>query len=129
MYSQSLPEQLSFMHIPKPFKNPYYTKNQTRRTQTLKTLLAREKERDKAVRLERKEQKLQALAEKQAKDEEGDKMEIDDGAVGQVKKDKDGKEGKGPDKDDSDWECDPEDLPSCKRPVYLLSTFLSDLVM
>jgi INO80 complex subunit C len=110
MYSKSLPEQLSFMHIPKPFKNPYYTKNQTRRTQTLKTLLAREKERDKAVRVERKEQKLQALAEKQAKDEEGDKMEIDGGAVGQMKKD----EGKEPDKDDSDWECDPEDLPSCK---------------
>ena len=116
MYSQSLPEQLSFMHIPKPFKNPYYTKNQTRRTQTLKTLLAREKERDKAVRVERKEQKLQAMAEKQAKDEEGDKMEIDEdeGAVGQMKKDTNGKEGKELDKDDSDWECDPEDLPSCK---------------
>ena len=102
------------MHIPKPFKNPYYTKNQTRRTQTLKTLLAREKERDKAVRTERKEQRLQALAEKQAKDEEEDKMEIDGGAVGQMKDDKDGKEGKEPDKDDSDWECDPDDLPSCK---------------
>lgn len=102
------------MHIPKPFKNPYYTKNQTRRTQTLKTLLAREKERDKAVRVERKEQRLQALAEKQAKDEEEDKMEIDGGAVGQMKNDKDGKEGKEPDKDDSDWECDPDDLPSCK---------------
>ena len=114
MHSQSLPEQLSFMHIPKPFKNPYYIKNQTRRTQTLKTLLAREKERDKAVRTERKEQKLQALTEKQAEDEEGDKMEIDEGAVGQMKKDKDGKEGKELDKDDSDWECDPEDIPSCK---------------
>jgi INO80 complex subunit C len=43
------------MHIPKPFKNPAYTKNATRRTQTLKTLLSREKERDKAVRAERKE--------------------------------------------------------------------------
>ncbi|KAG8811565.1 hypothetical protein FRC19_003722, partial [Serendipita sp. 401] len=40
------------MHIPKPFKNPAYTKNNTRRTQTLKTLLSREKERDKAVRAE-----------------------------------------------------------------------------
>ncbi|CAG7853276.1 SubName: Full=Uncharacterized protein {ECO:0000313/EMBL:CCA75944.1} [Serendipita indica DSM 11827] len=40
------------MHIPKPFKNPAYTKNSTRRTQTLKTLLSREKERDKAVRAE-----------------------------------------------------------------------------
>jgi hypothetical protein len=114
MYSQSLPEQLSFMHITKPFKNSYYTKNQTRRTQTLKTLLAREKERDKAVRVERKEQKLQALAEKQAKDEDGDEMEIDEGAIEQMKKDKGGKEGKELDKDDSDWECDPEDLPSCK---------------
>ena len=110
------------MHIPKPFKNPYYTKNQTRRTQTLKTLLAREKERDKAVRVERKEQKL---AEKQAHDEEGDKMEIDEGAVGRMKKDKDGKEGKELDKDDSDWECDPEDLPSCKYHLYLLSIFHS----
>lgn len=43
------------MHIPKPFKNPLYTKNATRRTQTLKTLLSREKERDKAVRAERSE--------------------------------------------------------------------------
>ncbi|KIM21702.1 hypothetical protein M408DRAFT_302014 [Serendipita vermifera MAFF 305830] len=49
----TLPEQLSFMHIPKPFKNPAYTKNATRRTQTLKTLLSREKERDKAARAER----------------------------------------------------------------------------
>ena len=102
------------MHLPKPFKNPYYTKNQTRRTQTLKTLLAREKERDKAIRMERKEQKLQALAEKQDKDEDEDKMEIDEGAVGQVKKDKVEKEGQELDKDDSDWECDTEDLPSCK---------------
>jgi len=62
--------------------------------------------------VERKEQKLQALAEKQVKDEEGDRMEIDEGAVGQIKTDKDGKEGKELDKDDSDWECDSEDLPS-----------------
>jgi len=109
------------MHIPKPFKNPYYTKNQTRRTQTLKTLLAREKERDKAIRVERKEQKLQALAEKQAKDEESDKMEIDEGVIEQTKKGKDGKDGKELDKDDSDWECDLEDLPSCKEPTPLLS--------
>ena len=102
------------MHIPKPFKNPYYTKNQTRRTQTLKTMLAREKERDKAVRAERKEQKLQALAEKQAKDGDGDKMDIDGGAIEQMKKERDGKEEKELDKDDTDWECDPEDLPSCK---------------
>ena len=40
------------MHIPKPFKNPAYVKNNTRRTQTMKTLLSREKERDKAVRAE-----------------------------------------------------------------------------
>ena len=106
------------MHIPKPFKNPYYTKNQTRRTQTLKTLLAREKERDKAVRVERKELKLQALAEKQVKDGDGDgdKMEIDEGAT---------EEGKELDKDDSDWECDAEDLPSCKLPT---AYFLPDLV-
>jgi INO80 complex subunit C len=120
MYSQSLPEQLSFMHIPKPFKNPYYTKNQTRRTQTLKTLLAREKERDKAVRVERKEQKMQTLAEKQAKGTEGDDMEIDEGPIEQTKKGKDGKEEKELDKDDSDWECDAEDLPSCKETVRLL---------
>ena len=109
------------MHIPKPFKNPYYTKNQTRRTQTLKTLLAREKERDKAVRVERKEQKLQTLAEKQAKDGDGDEMEIDEGAIEQMKKGKAKKEEKELDRDDSDWECDPEDLPSCKGPTRLLS--------
>lgn len=50
------------MHIPKPFKNPAYTKNATRRTQTLKTLLSREKERDKAVRAERS-QKLKGNVE------------------------------------------------------------------
>ncbi|KAG8814356.1 chromatin-remodeling complex subunit ies6 [Serendipita sp. 399] len=86
------------MHIPKPFKDPSYTKNNTRRTQTLKTLLSREKERDKAVRTEMARRKggptagnaiitaapaVTTIAENNGGDDDDadgeDKMDIDDG--------------------------------------------------
>ncbi|KAL1731302.1 YL1 nuclear protein C-terminal domain-containing protein [Schizophyllum commune] len=48
----SLGERLSFLHYPKPFKNPKYTKNSNRRTKNIKAILNQERERDK-VELER----------------------------------------------------------------------------
>lgn len=76
------------MHIPKPFKNPAYTKNATRRTQTLKTLLAREKERDKAVR-ERLKAKTDGggvtedveMQDEVKKDEDEDEVEVSESAA------------------------------------------------
>jgi INO80 complex subunit C len=119
-YTQTLPEQLSFMHIPKPFKNPAYTKNATRRTQTLKTLLSREKERDKAVRAARNKTKndidgggevkmeIEGATESAANTMDGeDKMDID--ATGERR----------PvvqlqlDEDELAEGIDPDDIPSC----------------
>ena len=118
--TQTLPEQLSFMHIPKPFKNPAYTKNATRRTQTLKTLLSREKERDKAARLERSKLKgdveggevkmeVEGIADPSLNAMDGeDKMDID--AAGERR----------PvvqlelDEDEIAEGIDPDDVPSCE---------------
>jgi len=105
------------MHIPKPFKNPSYTKNATRRTQTLKTLLSREKERDKAVR------ELRAKVKQEGKANEGDadiKMEGDlNDADGEDKMDIDTTTKRlhvvieQPDEDDLAEGIDPDDIPSC----------------
>ncbi|KDR73165.1 hypothetical protein GALMADRAFT_251737 [Galerina marginata CBS 339.88] len=55
----SLAVQLSYLHQPRPFKNPHYTKNVNRRAKNLKTVLAQERERERAERearrLEREE--------------------------------------------------------------------------
>ncbi|CAA7263625.1 unnamed protein product [Cyclocybe aegerita] len=55
----SLAVQLSYLHQPRPFKNPYYTKNVNRRAKNLKTVLGQERERERtereARRLEREE--------------------------------------------------------------------------
>ncbi|KAF8514966.1 hypothetical protein JB92DRAFT_2811086 [Gautieria morchelliformis] len=40
----TLSESLSYLHLPRPFKNPYYTKNFNRRTKGLKYVLAAERE-------------------------------------------------------------------------------------
>lgn len=109
------------MHIPKPFKNPAYTKNATRRTQTLKTLLSREKERDKAVRAARNKTKNEAEGGGEVK------MEIE-GAVGYAsiaidgedKMDTDAVGERRPvvhlelDEDELAEGIDPDDIPSCK---------------
>ncbi|KZT34904.1 hypothetical protein SISSUDRAFT_991166, partial [Sistotremastrum suecicum HHB10207 ss-3] len=54
----SLAETLSYLNEPRPFKNPYYTKNINRRAKSLKVVLNAEKERQ---RLER--EKLRAERE------------------------------------------------------------------
>ncbi|KAF9488793.1 hypothetical protein BDN71DRAFT_407257 [Pleurotus eryngii] len=63
----SLSEQLSYLHNPRPFKNPNYTKNTNRRTKNLKAVLGQEKERERAERERRRQQKLNS-------------MEVDEGA-------------------------------------------------
>ncbi|KAK2463944.1 hypothetical protein APHAL10511_003995 [Amanita phalloides] len=46
----SLAEQLSYMHLARPFKNPNYTKNVNRRAKNLKAIISQEREREKADR-------------------------------------------------------------------------------
>ncbi|CAL1710762.1 unnamed protein product [Somion occarium] len=46
----TLAEQFSYLHQPRPFKNPHYTKNVNRRTKNLKTVLTQERERERAER-------------------------------------------------------------------------------
>ncbi|KAF6752056.1 hypothetical protein DFP72DRAFT_905977 [Ephemerocybe angulata] len=46
----SLAEQLSYLHYPRPFKNPYYNKNVNRRAKNLKAVLGQERERDRVKR-------------------------------------------------------------------------------
>ena len=113
------------MHIPKPFKNPAYTKNATRRTQTLKTLLSREKERDKSVRTVRSRSKNEGEGGGEAK------MEIEaaaDNAIGAVdgedKMDVDSAVQTRPvlqlelDEDELAEGIDPDDIPSCKHVLW-----------
>ncbi|KAJ3576834.1 hypothetical protein NP233_g177 [Leucocoprinus birnbaumii] len=70
-YTPSLAEQLSYLHLPKPFKNPNYTKNVNRRVKNLKTILGQEREREKNERERRRQEKLEAEAQGQ------DKMDVD----------------------------------------------------
>ncbi|KAK7045680.1 chromatin-remodeling complex subunit ies6 [Paramarasmius palmivorus] len=62
-----LAEQLSYLHEPRPFKNPNYTKNVNRRAKNLKNVLAQERERE---RLER-ERRMQEKAENGGMDVDG----------------------------------------------------------
>ncbi|KAF9010449.1 hypothetical protein BDZ89DRAFT_503919 [Hymenopellis radicata] len=63
----SLAEQLSYLHSPKPFKNPHYTKGVGRRAKNLKNMLSQEKERERAERerrrLERQEGNMEMNSE------------------------------------------------------------------
>ncbi|KIY65884.1 hypothetical protein CYLTODRAFT_455876 [Cylindrobasidium torrendii FP15055 ss-10] len=52
--SPSLAEQLSYLHIPKPFKNPHYSKGVNRRSKNLKTMLKAEEERERTERERRR---------------------------------------------------------------------------
>jgi INO80 complex subunit C len=56
-----LAEQLSYLHAPRPFKNPNYVKNINRRTKNLKTVLSQERERERLVREQRKQERLQNM--------------------------------------------------------------------
>ncbi|KAJ8502883.1 hypothetical protein ONZ45_g11351 [Pleurotus djamor] len=60
-YTPSLSEQLSYLHEPRPFKNPNYTKNTNRRTKNLKAVLSQEKERERAARERRRQEKEEGM--------------------------------------------------------------------
>jgi INO80 complex subunit C len=49
---------LSFLHSPRPFKNPNYSKNVNRRTKNLKTVLSQERERERVERERRRQERL-----------------------------------------------------------------------
>jgi len=53
----SLAEQFSYNHLPRPFKNPGYTKNVNRRTKNLKAVLTQERERERLERERRRQEK------------------------------------------------------------------------
>lgn len=57
----SLVEQFSYMHLPRPFKNPHYTKNVNRRTKNLKAVLTHERDRERADRERRRQEKEDAM--------------------------------------------------------------------
>ncbi|KAG5353015.1 hypothetical protein C0989_011165 [Termitomyces sp. Mn162] len=65
-YRHSLGEQLSYLHNPRPFKNPNYTKNVNRRAKNVKNVLSQERERDRLEREKRRQEKL-----------DGDAMDVD----------------------------------------------------
>ncbi|KAF5371354.1 hypothetical protein D9615_009706 [Tricholomella constricta] len=69
----SLAEQLSYLHNPRPFKNPNYTKNVNRRTKNLKNVLSQERERERAERERRRQEKLEGTS----MDVDGDEGEED----------------------------------------------------
>lgn len=54
---QTLAGQLSYLHEPRPFKNPNYSKNINRRAKNLKTVLGQERERERAERETRRIQR------------------------------------------------------------------------
>lgn len=56
-HTPTLAEQLSYLHSPRPFKNPNYTKNANRRTKNLKTVLGQERERERIERERRRQEK------------------------------------------------------------------------
>ncbi|GJJ12984.1 hypothetical protein Clacol_007231 [Clathrus columnatus] len=59
-HTPTLGESLSYLHSPRPFKNPYYTKNASRRTKGLKYVLAAEREKTKQEREKQKETDIDA---------------------------------------------------------------------
>src|ERR1700728_2493619 len=58
---QTLAEQLSYLHAPRPFKNPNYVKNVNRRPKNLKAVLTQERERDRLWREQKKQEKLESM--------------------------------------------------------------------
>ncbi|KAF8557224.1 hypothetical protein OG21DRAFT_1596059 [Imleria badia] len=62
----TLAEQLSFLHLPRPFKNTAHAKNTNRRTKNLKNVLGQERERERAERERRR-----LTREEQAMDVDG----------------------------------------------------------
>ncbi|KAJ3727659.1 hypothetical protein F5878DRAFT_613373 [Lentinula raphanica] len=74
----SLAEQMSYLHLPRPFKNPGYTKNVNRRAKNLKNVMGQEREREKAERERRRVEKTEKT-EKTEQDVQGqDAMDVDE---------------------------------------------------
>lgn len=71
---QSLAEQLSYLHSPRPFKNPAYTKNHNRRAKALKTVLTAERERERVERERKKAEKESRMAVDGEEPEEEEEM-------------------------------------------------------
>ncbi|KIK63957.1 hypothetical protein GYMLUDRAFT_40169 [Collybiopsis luxurians FD-317 M1] len=65
---------MSYLHFPRPFKNPAYTKNVNRRAKNLKNVLGQERERERAER----EKKRQETADRDAMDVDGKTPEEED---------------------------------------------------
>ncbi|KAF5391129.1 hypothetical protein D9757_003020 [Collybiopsis confluens] len=59
----SLAEQMSYGHLPRPFKNPEYTKNINRRAKNLKNILGQERERERTERERKKAEDAMELDE------------------------------------------------------------------
>ena len=57
----SLAVQLSYLHHPRPFKNPAYTKNLNRRAKNSKTVLGQERDREKTEREMRRLRKEESM--------------------------------------------------------------------
>jgi INO80 complex subunit C len=77
---KTLSEQLSYLHSPRPFKNPNYTKNVNRRAKNLKAVLTQERERERVERERRRAEK------------EVTKMDVDGDGDGSMKQDVDEEE-------------------------------------
>ncbi|GAW01591.1 YL1 nuclear protein C-terminal domain-containing protein [Lentinula edodes] len=69
----TLAEQLSYLHLPRPFKNPEYTKNLNRRAKNLKNIMGQERERERAEREKRRLEK----AEKDAMEVDGKEVTME----------------------------------------------------
>ncbi|KZT21917.1 hypothetical protein NEOLEDRAFT_1120439 [Neolentinus lepideus HHB14362 ss-1] len=54
-------EQFSYLHAPRPFKNPNYTKNVNRRAKNLKNVLTQERERERMERDKRRREREEAM--------------------------------------------------------------------
>ncbi|KAF8647437.1 hypothetical protein AX16_006713 [Volvariella volvacea WC 439] len=57
----TLAEQLSYLHNPRPFKNPNYVKNINRRAKNLKNVLSQERERERQEREKRRQEKAEGM--------------------------------------------------------------------
>ncbi|KAJ3966682.1 hypothetical protein EV361DRAFT_934063 [Lentinula raphanica] len=68
----SLAEQMSYLHLPRPFKNPGYTKNVNRRAKNLKNVMGQEREREKAERERRRVERVEKMEQGQ------DAMDVDE---------------------------------------------------
>lgn len=59
--TQTLAEQLSYLHYPRPFKNPNYNKNVNRRAKNLKAVLTQERERERVEREKRRQEREEKM--------------------------------------------------------------------